>query len=368
METIALKMLSYVTVSDFQTTADALDELGELLEDSDVPDELVDQMDLFIDALDINGIDDVSDYASPTNDIYFDYSDYYGTYTFNRTTEAWVRSTNSSELKFVVPSSDGGNHTLSIKCSGSLSVANGRNGEVPSSITASFTTNNGDKLFDLQTSISEVDYDNNKLSSTVSLEYLSYSFSVEESLDGTSGSVTTIMKKGDVMLLTATAEVSSIDADYEEIPGKISASVNVLDSLFMVGQISNMKTFINKLDYIEDSNPYQYQNKTYGYPESYYEESAEAYNTYITASWNYDNSTLALGTIEFDYEYNTYSWTSGSTVYTETEGRILPILVFAIDDSRYDFEEYFTESAFSGTIDKAESLADEFEVMFDFNW
>jgi hypothetical protein len=48
-----------------------------------------------------------------------------------------------------------------------------------------------------------------------------------------------------------------------------------------------------------------------------------------------------------------------------TEYYIRPVLVFATDDSRYAFEDYFTESGFSKLIDAVEKLADDFEEMFE---
>jgi hypothetical protein len=39
--------------------------------------------------------------------------------------------------------------------------------------------------------------------------------------------------------------------------------------------------------------------------------------------------------------------------------------VFAADDSRYSFEDYFTENSFSDLIEAVEDLADDFEKMFE---
>ena len=44
---------------------------------------------------------------------------------------------------------------------------------------------------------------------------------------------------------------------------------------------------------------------------------------------------------------------------------VRPVLVFAADDSRYSFEDYFTENSFSDLIEAVEDLADDFEKMFD---
>jgi hypothetical protein len=94
---------------------------------------------------------------------------------------------------------------------------------------------------------------------------------------------------------------------------------------------------------------------------------AEAWEKYIDAindtydiTIHYDNTATVQANIEFegieiveeDY-YDTYTYYD-----------VRPVLVFAADDSRYAFEDYFTESGFSKVFDAVEELAEELEDMF----
>jgi hypothetical protein len=91
--------------------------------------------------------------------------------------------------------------------------------------------------------------------------------------------------------------------------------------------------------------------------ELYVDEINDAYSITI----HYDNTSTVQANVELEAcieEYEDY--------YDEyTEYYIRPVLVFAVDDSRYAFEDYFTESGFSKLIDAVEKLADDFEEMFE---
>ena len=43
---------------------------------------------------------------------------------------------------------------------------------------------------------------------------------------------------------------------------------------------------------------------------------------------------------------------------------IRPILIFAADNSRYTFEDYFTENSFKDFVDAIEDLAEEFDDLY----
>ena len=91
--------------------------------------------------------------------------------------------------------------------------------------------------------------------------------------------------------------------------------------------------------------------------ELYVDEINDAYSITI----HYDNTSTVQANVELEAcieEYEDY--------YDEYTGYyIRPVLVFAVDDSRYAFEDYFTESGFSKLIDAVEKLADDFEEMFE---
>jgi hypothetical protein len=91
--------------------------------------------------------------------------------------------------------------------------------------------------------------------------------------------------------------------------------------------------------------------------ELYVDEINDAYSITI----HYDNTSTVQANVELEAcieEYEDY-------YESYTEYYIRPVLVFAVDDSRYAFEDYFTESGFSKLIDAVEKLADDFEEMFE---
>ena len=91
--------------------------------------------------------------------------------------------------------------------------------------------------------------------------------------------------------------------------------------------------------------------------ELYVDEINDAYSITI----HYDNTSTVQANVEFEgyiEEYEDYY----ESYY---EYYVRPVLVFAVDDSRYAFEDYFTESGFSKLIDAVEKLADDFEEMFE---
>lgn len=91
--------------------------------------------------------------------------------------------------------------------------------------------------------------------------------------------------------------------------------------------------------------------------ELYVDEINDTYSITV----HYDNTSTVQANIEFEACIEKYE-----DYYEEyTDYYVRPVLVFAVDDSRYAFEDYFTESGFSRLIDAAEKLAEDFEDMFE---
>ena len=84
-------------------------------------------------------------------------------------------------------------------------------------------------------------------------------------------------------------------------------------------------------------------------------------NDTYSITFHYDNTSTVQANVELEAYIEKYE-----DYYEEyTEYEVRPVLVFAVDDSRYAFEDYFTESGFSRLIDAVEKLAEDFEDMFE---
>ena len=90
-----------------------------------------------------------------------------------------------------------------------------------------------------------------------------------------------------------------------------------------------------------------------------FERNVNQLNDAYSILVHYDNTKTVQAKVELEaYEYEDY-WDD----YTYFAVR--PVLVFAVDDSRYSFEDYFTESSFGDLIEAIEDLGDDFERMFE---
>ena len=75
---------------------------------------------------------------------------------------------------------------------------------------------------------------------------------------------------------------------------------------------------------------------------------------------HYDNTETVQANFELEaYEAND-EWEPSYSYFG-----VRPIIVFTADDSRYSFEDYFTERSFGDLVEAVEDLYDDFEEMFD---
>lgn len=92
-----------------------------------------------------------------------------------------------------------------------------------------------------------------------------------------------------------------------------------------------------------------------------FDRKVDQLNDFYDVTLHYDNANTIQARVEleaYEYEYEDY--------YDEyTDYAVRPVLVFAVDDSRYCFEDYFTERSFEDLIDAVDELAEDFEDMFD---
>ena len=90
-----------------------------------------------------------------------------------------------------------------------------------------------------------------------------------------------------------------------------------------------------------------------------FERNLSQVNDAYSITVHYDNTETVQANIELEANKEVDEW-DGYTYFW-----VSPVLVFAADDSRYSFEDYFTESSFSDLIEAVKDLGDDFEKLFD---
>ena len=93
---------------------------------------------------------------------------------------------------------------------------------------------------------------------------------------------------------------------------------------------------------------------------SKYERNVAQLNNAYSVSIHYDNTKTVQANVELEAYEHKADWDESYSYFD-----VRPVLVFAADDSRYSFEDYFTENSFSDLIEAVEDLADDFEKMFE---
>lgn len=158
----------------------------------------------------------------------------------------------------------------------------------------------------------------------------------------------------------------SSDDDYDEEYFEFDASclkdfsmvLDIMGKAQIYAKCADFKKLYNAIELTEE----EYEEKYGDYKE---EKAFELYvdeiNDTYSITVHYDNTSTVQANVELEAYIEKYE-----DYYEEyTEYEVRPVLVFAVDDSRYAFEDYFTESGFSRLIDAVEKLAEDFEDMFE---
>ena len=82
---------------------------------------------------------------------------------------------------------------------------------------------------------------------------------------------------------------------------------------------------------------------------------AAVYNQYMDVNMQYTGDGVPFSSVEAYLEYE-YSYGDTHYEYYEVE----PVIVFASDNSRYSFEEYFNEADFGNVLQSVMTLCDQF--------
>ena len=81
-------------------------------------------------------------------------------------------------------------------------------------------------------------------------------------------------------------------------------------------------------------------------------------NSKINLNVYYDKGSAVQATVQFEYEKYSDSYDSSYYYY-----ELVPVIVFG-DNSRYAFEDYFTEASFGNLLDKLEFVGEDYEDLF----
>lgn len=81
-------------------------------------------------------------------------------------------------------------------------------------------------------------------------------------------------------------------------------------------------------------------------------------NSKINLNVYYDKGSAVQASVQFEYEKHTDRYDSSYYYY-----EIVPVIVFG-DNSRYAFEDYFTEASFGNLLDKLEFVGEDYEDLF----
>ena len=92
-----------------------------------------------------------------------------------------------------------------------------------------------------------------------------------------------------------------------------------------------------------------------------FERKINLINDYYNVSVFYDNTE----TVQAQIVLEAYEYEPDYDSYYDSYFEVRPVLVFTYDDSRYCFEDYFTERSFDELIDAAEDWADDLERMVE---
>ena len=148
------------------------------------------------------------------------------------------------------------------------------------------------------------------------------------------------------------------ELDYNEITidenliKEMSMYVDVMGKVQIVGKCDKFKDLFDALVDLEEADDEDDFVK--------YQRCLDVVNKTYNVTLHYDNTETVQANLEFEAYEEEDEWDPSYTWFD-----VRPIIVFAIDDSKYGFEDYFTESSFSDLIDEVEDLGEDFEKMFD---
>lgn len=298
--------------------------------------------------------------AAVNNEMY-QASDYYGIYTYNKSTDEWGYAASSTELALKF---DYKNQAAEIKIAATGSTTDFTYDDVTVKIPAKLTATiklGSTTLTSFEITTANVSSSPRKADITVNIDASGYkiSTSVSATPQAVKANYSINIKGTEAIKGEAYLNGSNMTADEgsnENIGDRFKdarAVMNIMGEAAIVMQCSSYKELAHELEQVED----QYDNSTemWGQSHGAAQATANVYKKYLNGSLTFGGSDEASATLAFQ-PYIDYSYTDGQGVkheYWDTE----PLLQFE-DESLISFEDYF--DAASGPF---KSLADSFDAL-----
>lgn len=158
-------------------------------------------------------------------------------------------------------------------------------------------------------------------------------------------------------------DLNGILEDYDEDEeidlsdiNKVEASLNVMDKVQIKASCNSLKGLVSAIENVEDSD--------YGYNDQDFEKFARYVNELnekFEAKVYYNNNSTLQAVLLLEAEKDWYDeW------YDEYYYDMIPIILFAADESKYSVEDFFEDNLFNKVENEFEDLVESFEDMFDF--
>ncbi len=363
LEDIGSNLLSEVNASDYSTTVQALSDYMEIAP-SNSEYSAVSSLKEIISTSDLAEISTMKAEFRSTSGYY---TDDYATYTYNSSTYGWDESANSQALVYVYPSNgQTAKMTMTVSSENYSFTEDGETVYVPKSINYTLTLGTA-TLMSYTGTVSNFDRTNGYIKMTNTLTVNNLTWYANTDVNASSSSFEAGVTKGSTTLISGSTTItgsgmttgSSVDASTVKTA---SVNMNLMDKMFFTVACSDVASLSSKMSQIDSNYPevdtYETVGNTTTYawyrPENYYKETVAAYNTYLTAYFNFDNSTTQAGTLYFDYQYDVQESSSsynfdGETytdIYKNDYSEIIPGIQF-LDGSKYKYYDYFNENNFA---------------------
>lgn len=280
-----------------------------------------------------------------------------GIYTFDEVAREWVETPSAEVLEFVFEV-EGAESSISIRKSGKeTQIQTDENTIVfvPEHVT--MTVNKGaDKLAELSVNNTTLDINSLKFDSEIALKTnADYTWAVHVDISPSEAVASASMEIASANIVSVVAglqlDASKVNPQMTEddlIASILSVTTtSVVNSQLMVaGTAPKIQEMIYALNNINAST-----DKEYAIAE------AAVYNQYMDVNMQYTGDGVPFASVEAQ-PYLEYEYSYGDTHYEYYE--VEPVIVFASDNSRYSFEEYFNEADFGNVLQSVMTLCDQF--------
>ena len=362
LEQTGTSLLSKISADDHKKLVEAIDEFNyladeyslEIIEKSHVSQVLSSIRKICV----LPAVGVINDFTGADADIY-KATDYYGIYTFDNTRKQWKYTEANDKLQFSFPCNG---QQVVITLAGSsigteVEVDDYTRVIVPEKMDATIKMGSEELMkMNIQSKIN-----NNAKTAQTAVILISgaYQWNANVNISNqNANSEASMLKSGETLIsgsanITGNDMVSGLENDVDNIADNVRTATFQAQALDVIvsGNCSAINTLNSKINDLDNSN---LSDETL----EYNQKLAELYNKYVKMEMRYSNSDNVIANIqvqpylEYEYSYGNYEYK-----YYDIE----PIIVFAVDNSRYSFEDYFDETSFSDLIKSAEDLYNKYE-------